>query len=165
MLEHAIFFLIIRLREIRKQTCAGGKFNRDQTRPVRAGGERLGNPCVRVGIKIVDGRVNGLVLKRKERCLTGFAFHAAGLNAAFIEAQVFPAGISQVFVIFGRFRDGNVAHGGRNSSGRNDRLRDGRRIVLRGRFFLRRLDFCLLRPFGYGKALVAAAEENQESEK
>ena len=38
-------------------------------------------------------------------------------------------------------------------------------FVLRGRFFLRRLDFCLLRPFGYGKALVAAAEENQESEK
>ena len=34
-----------------------------------------------------------------------------------------------------------------------------------GDFFLRRLDFCLLRPFGYGKALVAAAEENQESEK
>ena len=165
MLEHAIFFLIIRLREIRKQTCAGGKLNRDQTRPVRAGGERLGNPCVRVGIKIVDGCVNGLVLEGEKRRLTSRALHAAGLNAAFVEAQVFPAGPGERFVIRGAFRDGNIAHGCRDASRRNDRVRDGRRIVLRGDFFLRRLDFCLLRPFGYGKALVAAAEENQESEK
>ena len=165
MLEHAIFFLIIRLREIRKQTCAGGKFNRDQTRPVRAGGERLGNPRVRVSVKIVDGCVDGLVLEGEKRRLTGFAFHAAGLNAAFVEAQVFPAVIGKSFVILGRFRDGDIAHGGRDASGCDDRLWDGRQIVLRGRFFLRGRGLCLLRPFGYGKALVAAAEENQESEK
>ena len=165
MLEHAIFFLIIRLREIRKQTCAGGKLNRDQIRPVCAGGERLGNPCIRVSIKIVDGCVDGLVLKRKERCLTGHTLHAAGLNAAFVEAQVFPAGIGKSFVILGRFRDGNIAHGGRDASGCDDRLWDGRRIVLRGDFFLRGRGLCLLRLLRHGKALVAAAEENQESEK